>query len=224
MFRPVTRLLFAAKAECDVLRNGMKIRLKVVPNPVSSYTKLPASAKYALGLSNEEADQTDREQKRKLVGEMLRQQGDGAKRAASVLVEKIRKQQTGKTTDLAGPVELYVVGRGGGIRQLKTFVTFGTEKDQLTPLGNTIQLGLLDLQRLGVAFDFSTNELSFVEVAPAAAPEEPSDPAASSGPGDKRKVAAGDRRLAGQMLPSPPAALVPPQVNPSEPLQCARPA
>eukprot|EP01059_Diplonema_ambulator_P007206 TRINITY_DN16704_c0_g1_i1.p1 TRINITY_DN16704_c0_g1~~TRINITY_DN16704_c0_g1_i1.p1 ORF type:complete len:248 (+),score=56.59 TRINITY_DN16704_c0_g1_i1:81-746(+) len=218
MLRRNTVRLFVAKSQADVVKDGKSVRMLVTPNSVSSYTKLPNSVKGMLGLVDAEAEQNEKEEKRKLISQLLRSGHEG-KQTASVLIDKLRAQQTGKTTDISGPVRLKVIDAAGEVREIETFVTFGSEQEEKSALGKMVQIGLHDLKKLGVTYDYANDDLRFT----APTHEAPRDPRASSDDTeyDTRRVAPEDRKLAGSMLPSTPFSVLPPAVSPDTPLTYA---
>ena len=125
------------------------------------------------------------------------------------LLDNLREKM-GRSTDLSGPVTLRVVGKGGEVREITTFVAFGTDKDEATPLGKACQLGLKDLKDLKAAFDFGSFDLSFGSAMGGDRPAsgdrpsgELSEEAAADAAEDaaRGKVEAGSRALAGNMMP-----------------------
>eukprot|EP00755_Sulcionema_specki_P027963 Sspe_Gene.88863::Locus_60783_Transcript_1_1_Confidence_1.000_Length_412::g.88863::m.88863 len=125
--RTTASLVFRAKALCDVRNEttGKCVRMKVVPNPVSSFSRLPYSAKGMLGMGDPEVERAEAEKKRAMIRDLLRQ-GEESKQVAATLVSQLRRQAG--SSNAVGPVILSVVGRDGKAASIETFVAFGTEQ------------------------------------------------------------------------------------------------
>ena len=162
--------------------------------------------------------------------------GSASKSAASTIMEKLRSQQTGKNTDLFGPVSLELIARDGEVRRVETFVSFGSEKEELSPLGKTAQLGLRDLEQFGAVFDFTSWDMTFAQRTAEAESTTEAAPTEDTKEADagvdltadeeeeedlRRKVDPSSRRLAGSMIPGKhnEYGIAEPETNPEGPLK-----
>ena len=224
MFRRAAVLrILQTRSECDAVRGDKIVRMKLVPNPVSSYTTLPFSCKAALGFgdSQEESEYNDR--RRQLMRDLLRK-GEAEQRTAGSLLEQLRKEHATKSLSLRGPIDIEIIARGGETRKIATYVNFANEPEEATPLGKSARLGLTDLQKLGVTYNYLTNHITFdqpqltQQVSQAVDIDgKPLSPELDQSPNENR-LPASERGLAASMIPDRPPIIEAPVVNPESPL------